>query len=120
MEFFHQSLAFIEGVGGPELLLVFFIALLLFGGDKLPALARTLGKSLNELKKASGDVEKEIKRALEEEPAKPSRPVVPAVPAPSQDSDSAFPPLPSSPLQNSPPSPEIPEKEKPASDQKLK
>jgi sec-independent protein translocase protein TatA len=61
------SLAFIDSIGGPELLMIMFVALLLFGGEKLPSLARTLGKSLNELKKASGEVEREIKRAMEEE-----------------------------------------------------
>ena len=63
------TLAFIEGIGGPELLMVLFVVMLLFGGEKLPALARTIGKSMNELKKASSEVEREIKRAMEEHPA---------------------------------------------------
>jgi sec-independent protein translocase protein TatA len=35
-------------IGGPELLIVLAIALLLFGGTKLPSLARSLGQAKNE------------------------------------------------------------------------
>ena len=38
------------GVGSTELLLVFLIVLLLFGGAKLPQLARSLGSAINEFK----------------------------------------------------------------------
>ena len=64
--------AFIEGIGGPEMLMVLFIVLLLFGGEKLPGFARGLGKSIREFKKAASSVEEEFKRALEEEPEKPA------------------------------------------------
>jgi sec-independent protein translocase protein TatA len=37
--------------GGPELLIIVFIILLLFGAKKLPELSRSLGKSLGEFKK---------------------------------------------------------------------
>ncbi|QBG46314.1 twin-arginine translocase TatA/TatE family subunit [Verrucomicrobia bacterium S94] len=37
--------------GGPELLVILFIILLLFGAKKLPELSRSLGKSLGEFKK---------------------------------------------------------------------
>ena len=59
------SLAFIEGIGGPELMMIFFVILLLFGGQKLPELARGLGKSVREFKKATAGVEEEIKKAME-------------------------------------------------------
>ena len=45
------------GFGGMELLLVLALALLLFGGAKLPSLARGLGQSIKEFKKASKDEE---------------------------------------------------------------
>jgi sec-independent protein translocase protein TatA len=61
-----SSLAFIEGIGGPELLLIMFIVLLLFGADKLPELARGIGKSVREFKKAASGVEEEVRRAMEE------------------------------------------------------
>ncbi|MEO6874748.1 MAG: twin-arginine translocase TatA/TatE family subunit [Opitutaceae bacterium] len=43
------------GIGGTELLVVLLIVLLLFGGTKLPSLARGLGQSIKEFKKASKD-----------------------------------------------------------------
>jgi sec-independent protein translocase protein TatA len=45
------------GLGGPELLLIFAIVVLLFGAKKLPELAKGLGKSIKEFKKASTDEE---------------------------------------------------------------
>jgi TatA/E family protein of Tat protein translocase len=51
------------------MLLVFFLVLLLFGGKRLPELARGLGKSIREFKRATAGVEQELKRVLEDEPA---------------------------------------------------
>jgi TatA/E family protein of Tat protein translocase len=66
----NPSLAFIEGIGGPELLLIMFIILLLFGANRLPELAKGIGKSVREFKKAASGVEEEVRRAMEE-PAEP-------------------------------------------------
>ena len=63
-------LAFIDGVGGPEMLLILVIVLLLFGGDKLPEFARGMGKTMRELKKAASGVEEEFRRAMEEDERK--------------------------------------------------
>ncbi|HVU15872.1 MAG TPA: twin-arginine translocase TatA/TatE family subunit [Candidatus Didemnitutus sp.] len=41
------------GIGGSELLIILLIVLLLFGGAKLPQLARGMGESIREFKKAS-------------------------------------------------------------------
>jgi len=41
------------GLGGGELLIILIILLVLFGGSKLPSLARGLGQSIKEFKKAS-------------------------------------------------------------------
>lgn len=41
--------------GMPEMLIVLFLALLLFGGAKLPGLMRNLGKSANEFKRGMGE-----------------------------------------------------------------
>jgi sec-independent protein translocase protein TatA len=71
-------------VGGPEVLVIMFIILLLFGGQKMPELAKGLGKSIREFKKAASNVEDELKRAIEEhpEPAKPLPKLADPVPAP--------------------------------------
>lgn len=45
------------GIGGMELVLILALALLLFGGAKLPSLARGLGQSIKEFKKATKDEE---------------------------------------------------------------
>jgi TatA/E family protein of Tat protein translocase len=74
------SLAFIEGLGGPELMMIFFVVLLLFGGQKLPELARGLGKSVREFKKATAGVEEEIKKAMEA-PAETEKPKLETKPA---------------------------------------
>ena len=51
------------GFGGMELLLILALALLLFGGAKLPSLARGLGQSIKEFKKASKDEDEETKES---------------------------------------------------------
>jgi TatA/E family protein of Tat protein translocase len=51
---------------GGELIVILILALLFFGADKLPKLARGLGKSLGEFKKAKEDIEKEINAAASE------------------------------------------------------
>lgn len=44
-------------LGMPEILIIFFIIVLLFGAKKLPDLARGLGKSLKEFKQATKEPE---------------------------------------------------------------
>ena len=63
---------FIEGIGGPELLMIMFIVLLLFGANRLPDLARGMGRAVREFKKATSGVEQEVRRAMAEPPPPPS------------------------------------------------
>lgn len=51
---------------GPEWIIIFVVVLLLFGAKKIPELARGLGKSMGEFKKAREDFEREIKTAESE------------------------------------------------------
>ena len=50
-------------IGMPELIVIMVIALIIFGPRKLPELGRSLGRSLNEFKRASN----ELKHTLDEE-----------------------------------------------------
>src|SRR4051812_48211715 len=72
MDMIYASLAFIDGVGTPEMMLIFVVVLVLFGGNKLPEFARGLGKTMREFKKAATGVEEEFKRALDEDERKSS------------------------------------------------
>ena len=63
-------------IGMPELIVIFVIALIIFGPRKLPELGRTLGKSIQEFKKASNElrstIEEEIRLEDQRESAKPA------------------------------------------------
>ena len=59
----NATLAFLGPIGGPEMIMIFVVILLLFGAKKLPELARGIGKSMGEFKKAREDFEYEITRA---------------------------------------------------------
>lgn len=48
------------GIGTPEMLLIVFVTLLLFGGKKLPELARGLGRGIREFKDASEAIKRDI------------------------------------------------------------
>jgi len=63
--------ALLPDFGGGEMMLILLVVLLLFGGDKMPQLAKSIGKSLREFKRAANDVEQEIKRAIDEVPDTP-------------------------------------------------
>jgi sec-independent protein translocase protein TatA len=57
--------------GGTEVLLIFLIVLLLFGGAKLPSLARGLGQSIKEFKKAQREGD-EVEPTGQTDAAKPT------------------------------------------------
>ena len=56
---FSQVFLFFEFTA-PEIMLILFVVLLLFGGEKLPGLAKGLGKGIREFKDASEGVKREI------------------------------------------------------------
>ncbi len=49
------------GLGPQELIIIFFVILLVFGGKKLPELARGLGKGIREFKKTTSEIENDLK-----------------------------------------------------------
>lgn len=52
--------------GGPELILIAFVVLLLFGGKKLPELMKGLGKGIREFNNAKANIETEVKESMRE------------------------------------------------------
>jgi len=56
----YSSTLLFMNMGTPEILMILFVVLLLFGGKKLPELARGLGKGIREFKDASDGVKREI------------------------------------------------------------
>ena len=73
MSIFSPDLAAF-GLGGGELMIVLVIILVLSSGAKLPSLARGLGQSIKEFKKASRDEEQEKTeaKAIEEKKSEPA------------------------------------------------
>lgn len=61
------SLAFLTTLGWPEIILIFAVFILLFGAKKLPELARSMGKSIKEFKKATTSIEEDIRTAMDED-----------------------------------------------------
>ncbi len=53
-------------IGYGELLLIFLIVLLLFGGRKIPEIAKGLGKGMREFKKARDDIHDAIEREIDD------------------------------------------------------
>lgn len=53
-------------IGMPELILIFVVALLVFGPKKLPEIGKSLGKGLAEFKRASDDLKKTIEDEIEQ------------------------------------------------------
>jgi sec-independent protein translocase protein TatA len=82
-------------LGGPDLFIILLIVLVLFGAKKLPELARGLGQSMNEFKKAREEFDKELHQAGQDikappqntqpyQPAQPAQQISQSQPAPAQ------------------------------------
>ncbi len=75
-------------IGMGELLIIFVIALIVFGPRKLPELGRTLGKSLGEFKRASNDLRNTLEEEIHvEEQTRPAPAPRASAPAPSVPED---------------------------------
>ena len=53
-------------IGMPELVLIFIVALLVFGPKKLPEIGKSIGKGLAEFKRASDDLKRTIEQEIEQ------------------------------------------------------
>jgi Tat protein translocase TatB subunit len=73
------------GIGMPELMVIFVIGLVVLGPKRLPELARSLGRSLAEFRRASNDMRREFMSVTEDadvsSPALAPRTTPPAAPA---------------------------------------
>jgi sec-independent protein translocase protein TatA len=54
-------------ISGAELVFVFFVILLVFGADKVPDIARTLGKGMRQVRNATNDIKSEIEKSAEKQ-----------------------------------------------------
>jgi len=54
-------------IGFPELLVVFVIALIVFGPRRLPEIGKALGQGINEFKRASKDLQNRLEQEIEED-----------------------------------------------------
>lgn len=55
------------GIGGGEIILILIVALLVWGPKRLPEIARTLGKTVNALRKQTNDLTSQITREIDTE-----------------------------------------------------
>ncbi len=62
------TLAFIGGIGWPELMLIALVVLVVFGPKRLPEIAEAFGSSIKKFRKASQDVKNEVKREIDATP----------------------------------------------------
>jgi len=53
-------------IGGPEIIIILLFIVIFFGSSKIPDLARTLGKTIREVKDASNEIKKEIRDSASE------------------------------------------------------
>ncbi|MCQ0112860.1 Sec-independent protein translocase subunit TatA/TatB [Zhouia amylolytica] len=54
-------------ISGTEIVFILFIVVMVFGADKIPEIARGLGKGMRQLKDATNDVKAEIQRSAEKQ-----------------------------------------------------
>ena len=73
---FSSAFFAVFGLGPTELIVILVILLVLFGGSKLPSLAKGLGQSIKEFKTASKEEEQEAKSAAPAAPAATPAPEV--------------------------------------------
>ena len=82
-------------LGGPELVLILVLALIVFGPRRLPEIGKSMGKLLSEFRKASHDFQRTIEDEVEAEKYKAAAPEAPVAPeAPSDTIPREVPPPP--------------------------
>jgi len=69
-------------LGGPEVILILVVALIVFGPRRLPEIGKSMGKMLAEFRKASNDFKRTIDDELEAEKVREAQAQIPAAPIP--------------------------------------
>jgi len=78
-----SSLSLVFGsIGGPEVILLFIAALLLFGPRRLPEIGRTLGKTVADFRRATNDFRSNLEREVRMEELKDAVRPIEAIPRP--------------------------------------
>jgi TatA/E family protein of Tat protein translocase len=62
------------GLGAPELIFIFVLALLIFGPKKLPQIGRTIGKGMAEFRRASTELQRAVNTEIDDPPPRRSTP----------------------------------------------
>lgn len=62
------TLAFIGGLGWPEILVIGLVVLLVFGPRRLPEIAEAFGASIKKFRRATQDVKDEVRREIDSAP----------------------------------------------------
>ena len=57
---------FLNDIAGSEILLILVFILMFFGSKSIPGLARTMGRTIHQIKEASADIQSEIKKSTGE------------------------------------------------------
>lgn len=65
-----QSLLFIGGLGGWEIMVILLVVLVFFGANKIPEIARGMGKGIREFKDATKEIKKEVESGVNLEETK--------------------------------------------------
>jgi sec-independent protein translocase protein TatA len=71
-------------IGMPELVIIFVIALIIFGPRKLPELGKSLGRSINEFKRASNELKSTLEDEIRVEEQRTAAPAPKPAPAPTE------------------------------------
>ena len=60
------TLGFIGNIGGPSMILIILVILLLFGAKRIPELARGLGRVIREFKDATKDIQNDLEEGMKD------------------------------------------------------
>tara|TARA_B100001059_G_scaffold174360_1_gene174658 strand:- start:7185 stop:7505 length:321 start_codon:yes stop_codon:yes gene_type:complete len=62
---FVKKLSMFLFISGAEIVFIFFIVLLIFGADKIPSIAKTLAKGVNQVRSATNEIKTEIQKSVD-------------------------------------------------------